>query len=81
VVAVATLNPNTSPTETAVVQPVLEPFCASCAEERVKGADAEILFPEVGIAPAAFHTSTVMLPDWSAEMSMRLIVQAKSDVG
>jgi hypothetical protein len=63
VVAVATLKPKTSPDETLVPQPVRDPFCANCAVERVNGADAEILFPEFGIAPAAFQTSTVTLPD------------------
>jgi hypothetical protein len=63
VAAVATDNPKTSPLETAVVHPVSDPFWASWALESVRGADAEILFPELGMAPAAFHTSIVIDPD------------------
>ena len=79
--AVAIVPPNTSPDVTFLVQPVNEPFWLSCEEERVAGAEADILLAPVGMAPAAFQMSTVMLPEGLPDTSMRLIVQLKAAVG
>src|SRR5471030_1492280 len=78
VAALATLKPNTSPTATAVVHPVNDPANDICALARAMGAVADIFPPLVGMAPAAFHTSTVTLPLGLPVTSTRLMVQAKS---
>ena len=60
--ALTILKPNTSPTETASVQPVRALFWLSCAEDRVTGWVLEILLELVGIAAFIFQISTVIEP-------------------
>jgi hypothetical protein len=75
------LNPKTSPAAIVVAQPVSAEFWLSCALDKVTGADAEILFALVGIAPFAFQMSTVIEPDLSDAIVTLLIVHAKLTLG
>lgn len=77
-VFVATVPLQTSLAATDVDQPESEPDWLKLADESVAGADAEILFPLVGIAAFRFQISIVMEHAAPAvpppEISTRLIV-------
>jgi hypothetical protein len=79
--AVATLAQKTSFGKTAVVHPVKGEAKLTWAPDKAGGADAEILFAEVGIVPdAAFQMSTVIEPETFPKILAPLIEQAKVEI-
>ena len=74
--ALLTLNTNTSSTTRFVVQVVKSKSVLICCEDRVGNSlPAILLAADVGIeSDDPFHTSTTILPDWSAIIDQESII-------